>query len=347
MRLKTFSFRRRKARKISVVTLDFSRLPTSKDRQGYLARLDRLTGNYGQSVERTEKTIRRLHGKGSLQRRGFRLREGFIYQDEPPAGEFSDRRVPPRHLRPPCTRISSSRGSTLRLYLTALAVAQMTKTTGGHPEWLPIVGSTGQPGWTDLIATNAVRAGSGESVLEAKDKRAKSVRESFKALETAGLIRLPKSTGKRGSYESYELLDENGAGGEQLLYRVPGSKEPVTTLPAGFIDNSWLHVLEDSELALLFMVACRKGSLPGGRVSIPGDIRLLQYGIARDPYSRARKTLELFGLLDVDEENRHRDGKTVGGEKHLLHRFQLRTEGFDEEALPAVIAVLKAQLARM
>lgn len=279
-------------------------------------------------------------------RLGFRLRNGFIYQDEPPAGEFSDRRVPPRELRPPCTQISSSRGSTLRLYLTALAVAQKTKPAGGHPVWLPVVGSTGYPGWTDLVATNAVRAGRGESVLEAKEKRAKSVRESFKALEAARLIRFPKSSGKRGSYENYELLDENGAAGEQLLYKVPGNKEPTTSLPAGFILNSWVHVLEDSEIALLLMIACRKGSLPMPAVSIPGEVRLLHYGIGRDPYSRARKTLELFGLLSVEEVNRYRDGKTAGGENHFLHRFQIRPEGFDDDALPKVIAVLKQQLAR-
>lgn len=345
-RLKTFSLKRRKALKIGTVSLEFSRIPTSKDRQGYEARLSRLTGNYGHSVERAAKTTRALQGKGSLQRLGFRVRDGFTFRDEAPAGEFSDRRVPPRELRPPCTRISSSRGSTLRLYLTALAIAQLTKSVGGHPKWLPVAGSTGRPGWTDLVATNAIRAGSGESVLEAKDKRAKSVRESFKAMGTAGLMRFPKSTGKRGSYENYELLDENGADGEQLLYKVPGRKEPVTTLPSGFILNSWVHLLEDSEIALLLMVACRKGSLPGPSVSVPGETRLLHYGIGRDPYSRARKTLELFGLLNVEEVNRHRDGKTAGGENHFLHRFELRTEGFDEDALPTAIAVLEQQLAR-
>ncbi|KRE72668.1 hypothetical protein ASG77_08355 [Arthrobacter sp. Soil762] len=191
-----------------------------------------------------------------------------------------------------------------------------------------------------------MRAGNGLTTLEAKDKRARSVRASLKRLETAGLIRFARSEGKRGDFENYDLLDERGSSGEQQLYKVPGLKEPVATLPPGFILNSWVHVLEDSELALLLMVACGIGSLSGPSVSIPAETRLLHYGIGRDPYSRARKTLELFGLLNVEEVKRHRDGKTEGGENHFLHRFALRTRGFDEDALPTVTAVLKEQLAR-
>lgn len=332
--------------KISIFSLDFSRLPTPKDRQGYEARLSRLAGSYGESVKRASRTLHNFQGQGPLLKHGFRLRQEFIYRREAPAGDFSDRRVPPRHLRPPSTEISSSRGSTLRLYLTALAIAQKTERAGGHPQWLPIVGSTDRPGWTDLVATDAVKAGHGETSLEAKDKRARSVRASFKRLEIADLIQFPKSEGKRGDFENYDLLDERGSGGEQQRYKVPGLKEPVTTLPAGFILNSWVHVLEDSELALLLMVACGMGSLPGPFVSIPAETRLLHYGIGPDPYSRARKTLEFFGLLNVEEVNRRRDGKTAGGENHFLHRFELRKAGFEEDALPTVTAVLREQLAR-
>ena len=331
---------------MSIVNLDFSRLPTPKDRQAYEARLARLSGNYGASVKRSAGTLDSLQGKGPLLMHGFRLRHEFIYRQEAPAGDLSDRKVPPRELRPPCTEISSSRGSTLRIYLTALAIAQKTMRAGGHPQWLPIVANTDRPGWTDLVATDAERAGHGLTTLEAKDKRARSVRASFKRLETAELIQFPRSEGKRGDFENYDLLDERGSSGERQLYKVPGSKEPLTTLPSGFIMNSWVHVLEDSELAVLLMVACGKGSLAGPFVSIPAETRLLHYGIGRDPYSRARKTLELFGLLKVEEVRRHRDGKTEGGENHFLHRFELRTDGFDEDALPTVITVLKEQLAR-
>lgn len=304
-----------------------------------------MTGSYGDSVKRAARTIHNLQGKGPLAKHGFRLRYPFNYRNEAPAGEFSDRKVPPRHLRPPATRISSSRGSTLRIYLTAVAIAQMTKTAGGHPQWLPIVGSTGRSGWTDLVATDAVKMGSGHTILEAKDKRARSIRTSFKTLESANLIRFAKSSGKRGDYENYDLLDERGSD-ELELYKVPSPKDALTTLPAGFILNSWVHVLEDSELALLLMIASGIGGIPGPLVAIPAEVRLLQYGIGRDPYSRARKTLEWFGLVTVVEVNRHRDGKTEGGEDHFLHRFEIRAEGFDEDALPTVISRLQEQLAR-
>ncbi len=329
------------------MNLEFSRFPTPKDRQAYEARLARLSGNYGVSVERSARTLDTLQGKGPLLTHGFRLRDEFVYRREAPVGDFSDRKVPPRELRPPCTEISSSRGSTLRIYLTAMAIAQKTMRAGGHPQWLPIVANTDRPGWTDLVATDAERAGHGLTTLEAKDKRARSVRASFKRLETAELIQFPRSDGKRGDFENYDLLDERGSSGERQLYKVPGPKESLTTLPSGFILNSWVHVLEDSELALLLMVACGKGSLAGPFVSIPAETRLLHYGIGRDPYLRARKTLELYGLLKVEEVRRHRDGKTEGGENHFLHRFELRTEGFDEDALPTVITVLREQLARI
>jgi hypothetical protein len=80
--------------------------------------------------------------------------------------------------------------------------------------------------------------------------------------------------------------------------------------PSGrFVMNGWLHVLEDSEITLLLMVACGRGTLVAtseadispGEVAIPAEVRLRRYGIHRDPFSAARKTLEWFGLLDVRE----------------------------------------------
>lgn len=325
-----------------------SRPPTDQECQAFEARLGRLTGSYGETVNRAAKTMRNFQaGKGPLTKHGFRIRYPFSYRDDAPAGDFSDRKVPGRRFRPPATRISSSRGSTLRIYLTALAVAQMTKTAGGHPQWLPIVGSSGRVGWTDLVATDAAKSGSGLTTLTAKDKRARSIRTGFKTLQQANLLRFARSEGKRGDFENYDLLDETGgSGGELELYKVPGVKGALITLPASFILNSWVHVLEDSELTLLLMIACGMGGLAGPLVAIPGDVRLLHYGIGRDPYSRARKTLEWFGLVTVIEVNRHDDGKTEGGENHFLHRFEIRKEGFELQALPTVISSLEKQLAR-
>lgn len=332
---------------MTAFSVDFSRPPNAKELKASEARLARLTGSYGEAVERAAKKTQGLLAKnGPLIKHGFRVRHPFSYKNEPPKGDFSDRKVPDRYLRPPATRISSSRGSTLRLYLMALAVAQMTKTAGGRADSLPVTGDAEHLGWTDLVVTDAVNS-KGLTYLTAKNKRARSIRTSLKALSSANLLNLAVETGHRGNFENYDLLDETGGvDGEVDVYKVPGPKDSLITLPAGFVSNSWIHVLEDSEITLLLMIACGIGRLPGPLVAIPADVRLLNYGIARDPYSRARKTLEWFGLVTVVEVDRHSDGKAEGGESHYLHRFEIREEGFEREALPTVVSTLEAQLAR-
>lgn len=327
--------------------LDFSRLPTVKERKAFLARLGRLQGSYGAMVqEAAVKLHSKQSGRGPLIKRGFRLRPAFSYQENTPTGDYSDRTVPPRSLRPPATRISSSRGSTLRLYLLALAMTQMEKQAGGQGNSLPVVGGPGRLGWTDLVATNA-ESHKGSIYIASKDKRARSVRSSLKTLEEAKLLEFAARTGKRGSFDKYYLLDETGGqGGTVEPYRVPNVGDSVLTLPSGFILKSWIQVLEDSEITLLLMIACGRGSLPGPLVAVPSDVRLLHYGIARDPYMLARKTLEAFGLIEATEVERHLDGRAEGEGGYFLHRFKIREEGFEEDALKTAIAALEHQLAR-
>jgi hypothetical protein len=111
--------------------------------------------------------------------------------------------------------------------------------------------------------------------------------------------------------------------------------------PSGrFVMNGWLHVLEDSEITLLLMVACGRGTLVAtseaaispGEVAIPAEVRLRRYGIHRDPFSAARKTLEWFGLLDVREVARHFDGRGEDGAARL-HRLSVTPRGFEVNAV--------------
>lgn len=328
---------------------DSSRPPNAKERKAFATRLGRLEGNYGRMVESAAEHINsRLSGIGPLGQRGFRLRELFCYLEVPPVGNFSDRKVPSRQYRPPATRISSSRGSTLRLYLLALALTQMEKTAGGTGIFLPVAGDTKNEGWTDFVVTDA-GDNTGENFIASKDKRTRSVRSSLKALEGAQLLSFVAATGKRGSFARYHWLDESGSqSGSSELYKVPRPQESLITLPRGFILNSWVNVLEDSEITLLLMIACGKGGFRDeGYVALPSDVRLLHYGIARDPYLLARKTLEQFGLIEVVEIGRHTDGRAEGENGHLLHRFRIREEGFEKEALSTACETLKQQLSRV
>lgn len=337
---------------MGVFTLDLSRAPNIKERQALTSRLERLKGGYGESVTRVAaSTTHLLGGKGPLTSKGFRVRPAFSYRATPPPGDFSDRKVPPHHLRPPATRISSSQGSTLRLYLMSIAIAQMSKTPGGTAVSLPIIGDVQKDknllGLTDIVATNAVKTQEKNHYLHARDKRARSIRSSLTTLNNAGLVDLGLKKGGGTDFENYMLLDEIGGSViEPSVYKVPRPSDVTITLPAEFITKSWLHVLEDSELTLLLMIAWGRKSLSGTGTAIPGEDRVLHYGIGPDTYARARKTLEWFGLIDVTESDRHQDGRTEADKPYQLHRFTIVPSGFDQEALVRAKAVITEQLAR-
>jgi hypothetical protein len=136
-----------------------------------------------------------------------------------------------------------------------------------------------------------------------------------------------------------------------LPYEVPRASEAILILPATLITNGWLHVLEDSELALLMMVAAAIGNLPNrdGKVAIPSDTRLLQYGISRHTFADAHVVLALLNLLDVEEVGRHEGGKAIDYENEGadLHRLQMQPDGFTQDALPTAIKEIEAALARV
>ena len=105
-------------------------------------------------------------------------------------------------------------------------------------------------------------------------------------------------------------------------------------------------MLEDSEIAILLMVACAKdGWRENGLLVMPPEVRLHSYGIHRDVFSSARKTLEWFGLLKVEEIGRHGDGRAENGEQQV-HRLGLVSEGFEAPAAITVTGALSLQLAR-
>lgn len=282
----------------------------------------------------------------------IRLRRGFAYLTSPEGiGTYSDRRVPPRERRPPATRIGTSRGAALRLELTALALAQTRHRAGkrvtNHLPLRPDNGADLPMGWIDLIASPAVHH-SGRTSMTANDKKLRQLNNALDRLEQAGLVGFPPSSGRNVSREGFELLDERGHPGRPaglpLEYRIPLAREAVFELPKEFVTKGWVHVLEDSEINLLLMAACGDGNIAsaGGVIAIPGDIRVRHYGIGRDPFSAAHPMLRRFGLLDVIETNRHLDGRGVdyADDGAHLHRLSLLPDGFQENALEKVAAVL-------
>jgi len=328
--------------------VDFSRPPTEKERLKFAARLDRL------SRPETAIHIEKMHSSmpGVLPLDSLILRSGFSYREKGLDTEASDRKAPPHSFRPTATRLITSRGAALRFALTTIAVVQSNRKPGAkahlHELGLDIVGSSGRLGWTDLIATAATDTNLTGVFLMARDKRARSVRSAILALARAGIASIPGGPGDRDRFEKFALLNEVGSEiiGEAEEYRVPRKYESTFAVPTGFVSNGWLHLLEDSEIALLLMVACRKGGWDeSGLLAIPAEVRLRNYGIHRDAYSSARKTLEWFGLLNVEEVGRHEDGRAENAELRV-NRLALLRDGFGEPATSTMIGALSAQLAR-
>jgi hypothetical protein len=96
--------------------------------------------------------------------------------------------------------------------------------------------------------------------------------------------------------------------GDNQLYTVPAAESKTMFLPGGLFLNGWIHVLEDSELAFVLMLAClhsRFGRIP---VFATSEVRLLQFGLGRDAYE-SHRILSHLGIVRVQADpNRSRGG---------------------------------------
>ena len=287
----------------------------------------------------------------------LRLRHGFAYLEDPSSSPgLSDRSAPPREQRPPATRVSNSRGVALRLELLALAAAQSRYRAGSRPKnerGLKPFSTTSQDGWVDLLATPTTRSGSGRHSSGVLDKKLRQVQTALTTLEAAGLVELPNRNRVANIFEGFELLNEVGPRltGPPVPYDVPRQHERVFALPAAFITQGWIHVLEDSEIALLLMVASGQGGLPnqGGKIAVPADVRLLHYGISRGAYGDAHVVLNKLGLLEVEEVGRNEAGQAIdyAEEGAELHRLLVTRDGFAVEAVPQTIKTLQYERDRV
>lgn len=335
---------------VRYLDFDFSRALNTKELKSAQARLLRVRDLLPGSVAHARSSIDHLGGSSNpLLQRGLRVRPGFVYQDAAPAvGDASDRRAPRREDRPPLTRLMSSQGATLRLELAALAIAQMRHRPGSRAVLdLPVGGLGPEKSWSDVIATSAQQTTNKGIYYLERDKRARSVLSSLRALKAANLAAVTRV----GAQNVIAFLDEEGASkpGDTRPYVIPRVGDTTVNLPGELISQGWIHVLEDSELAVLLMIACRHGAFVDEHgVAFPGEVRLLNYGISRDTYTKALKTLAWFDLINVYEHERRDDGRALdyAEEGAQLHRLKLHRKGFLQDGPTKVRTVLEEQVVR-
>jgi hypothetical protein len=302
-------------------------------------RLDRLAKIEGQ-VERACESFERIRTP-----RNLRIRIEFAMRSDPaePNGNLADRLLPPKNERPPATRLVSPRGIALRLYLTALFIAQ-SRPPGAMPgNKLPLADTDAPVSWTDLIATTAERH-SGRVYSGQREKKLRQVHDALRRLSSPGLqlVRLPNfQRTPTGKYEGFLLMHEGGApigGGDNQLYTVPAAESKTMYLPGGLFLNGWIHVLEDSELAFMLMLACLRSRFDKMPVFAASEVRLLQFGLGRDAYE-SHRILSHLGIIRVQAGSSPgrrlgKAGRYLKSDPPKLHRFELLNNGFEEPAIP-------------
>lgn len=307
-------------------------------------RLDRLARIEGQA-EKARESFERVRKP-----RNLRIRIEFAMRSDPaePNGELADRLLPPRNERPPATRLVSPRGIALKLYLTALFVAQ-SRPPGAVPgNKLPLADTDAPVSWIDLIATTSERH-SGLVYSGQREKKLRQVHDALRRLSSpeVQLVRLPNfHRTPTGKYEGFLLMHEGGApigGGDNQLYTTPTAESKTMYLPGGLFLNGWIHVLEDSELAFVLMLACLRSRFDKAPVFATGEARLLQFGLGRDTYE-SHRVLSHLGIVRVQAGAHGRRlgkaGRYLKSDPPKLHRFELLNDGFEEPAIPAMRQVM-------
>lgn len=268
-------------------------------------------------------------------------------------GDPSDRRVWVKEDRPPAARLISPRGAALRVYLTALLEAQARTRPGQHPgNARPLATRPGGViSWVDLLASDAESYGKGKHRMSVSAKKTRQMQNAIDRLAKEELVELtrPGEPGT-GKFEGFVLMHEGGRRphGPNMPYHVPVvPPEQAFPVPVTLFANGWVHVLEDSELAFILMMAAYHHATGGQAFSIDADTRLLRFGMTHDGYE-AHMMLSRLGLVTVTPDDRRRPDGTVEDFNSkgaaLPHVLGFIPAGFGRDALTTLSAEIDRQL---
>lgn len=328
-----------------------ARPPTPKEAIALQGRLQRLTAMAPSAADATELLTDLItHAHTALTE--LRLRHGFVrLRDPDPAVDTTTRKASKREHRPPATRVQTSRGRSLSFLLTTLLNAKLHLAPGqvAGKNQMPIAGENGGPlGWSDLIATDAQDALDGKILMTVRHKKVRQIHTSLNTLADQNLMRLPKTTDRHRRYEQFQLMREDArATGDNNVYCVPEHEDDYFTVPLTLFTSGWIHVLQDSELALLLITA--RMLAKGGDYAQPlsGGPRKLNYGLSRDSFEAAHRVLDYLGIIEVISDYRRADDGRVSGYRDRgakPHLLRLRPEALSVPAYPAILDTLSAQI---
>ena len=127
--------------------------------------------------------------------------------------------------------------------------------------------------------------------------------------EAASLVHQDESL----KYEGFVLMHEGGRlpHGPNMPYQVPVvPPEQAFPIPVTLFTNGWIHILEDSEIAFILMMAAVHHATGGQAFTITAETRLLRFGMKHDGYE-AHLMLRRLGLVTVTPDGRRRPDGTV------------------------------------
>lgn len=336
--------------------VDFSEPPNEREFAKLRKRRDRLSDK-AVSVEQATRSMQALTGGSGIP--AVYVRNEFVNTGTPPGvplrGDPSDRRLPDKEDRPPATRLITPRGAVLRVLLTALFEAQARTRPGQQPgNKRPLASrDSGVISWIDLLASDAKSSGTGKHHMSVSAKKTRQMESAIGRLAEEELIELTR-TGEPGTkkYEEFVLMHEGGSRphGPNVPYHVPVvPPEQAFPVPVTLFTNGWIHVLEDTEISFILMMAAVHHATGGQPSGITAENRLLRFGMAHDAYE-AHMMLSRLGLVTVAPDPRRRPDGTVedfnSEGSALPHILGFIPAGFDRDAFTTLAEEIDRQLSR-
>ena len=273
----------------------------------------------------------------------------------PLPGDPSDRRLPDQEDRPPATRLITPRGAALRVFLTALFEAQTRIRPGQQPgNKRPLASrASGKISWIDLLASDATPSGTGKYHMSASAKKTRQMESAIDRL-SQGRTRRTHPHGETRHREVRGIPPDarRRQPTERLQRALPRPRrasEPAFPVPVALFTNGWIHVLEDTELSFILMMANCHHTSGGREFLVTAEDRLLRFGMAHDAY-KAHMMLSRLGLVTVAPDPRRRADGTVedfdSEGSAFPHKFGFTPAGFDRDAFATLTTEIDRELGR-